>query len=78
MAMYSFFKKLQFVKYQLKRWNTQCFGNILHAKTVAQASLYAITQGIREHGIFDETLKEELRALKAMEECELWEEIYWK
>ena len=31
-AMYTFAKLLQYVKYQLKRWNRQCFGNIFQAK----------------------------------------------
>lgn len=76
--MYSFSKQLQYVKYQIKRWNRQCFGNIFHAKVVAQADLDAITREIREFGLSEVSLREEERALKFLEKWELQEEIYWK
>lgn len=47
-AMYIFSKLLQFVKYQLKRWNRRCFGNIFHDKGVAQAELNNIMWLIHE------------------------------
>lgn len=71
-SMYSFSKQLQYVKYHLKRWNKQCFGNIFHAKV----GLDAITHEIREFGLSEDSLKEEARDLKFLDECELHEEIY--
>lgn len=38
-AMYSFVKKLQFVKFQLKRWNKLCYGNLYDMKRNAQVHL---------------------------------------
>jgi hypothetical protein len=76
-TMYSFSKRLQYVKYQLKQWNRQCFGNIFHAKVVAQAYLDVITREIKEFGLSEDLLKK-ARDLKSLEECELHKEIYWK
>ncbi|XP_059066340.1 uncharacterized protein LOC131061549 [Cryptomeria japonica] len=77
-AMYVFAKLLQYVKYQLKRWNQQCFGNIYQVKQEAQVELNGITRLIREEGVSEYLLREEARALKALEEWELREEIFWK
>ncbi|XP_059076969.1 uncharacterized protein LOC131876167 [Cryptomeria japonica] len=48
MAMYIFSKRLQHVKYQLKHWNSQCFGNVFQEKAVAQEELDSITRRLRE------------------------------
>ena len=77
-AMYIFAKLLQYVKYQLKRWNRYSFGNMFQEKYVAQAKLNDITRLIREDGVLEYLLREEARALKTLEEWELREEIYWK
>ena len=50
-AMYIFAKLLQYTKYQLKRWNRQCFGNIYQEKCEAQVELNNITRVIREDGV---------------------------
>lgn len=63
------------MKYQLKCWNHQCFGNIFQAKEVAQAELDGITRQIREFGLFEALNKEEAKAMKNLEECELCDEI---
>lgn len=42
-AMYTFVKRLQFVKYQLKKWNKLSFGNISRSKLEAQQRLDSIT-----------------------------------
>lgn len=76
--MYTFSKLLQFVKYQLKRCNQQCFGNIFHAKVATQTELDDITREIREVGLSETFLNEEARAVMNLEECVLQEEIYWK
>lgn len=75
-AMYSFAKQMQFVKLQLKQWNYQGFRNIFHEKKVAQVVLNEITSKIREHGLSEELLREEDRAIKVVEDWELREEIY--
>ena len=77
-TMYVFAKLLQFVKYHLKRWNRQCFGNIYQTKHEAQVELNGITRMIREEGVSEYLLWEEARALKSLEEWELREEIFWK
>ena len=77
-SMYFFAKLLQFVKYQLKWWNRKCFRNIYQEKHEAQVELNGITRLIREEGVSEYLLREEARALKALEEWELREEIFWK
>lgn len=74
--MYSFVKKLQFVKYHLKIWNRRCFGNISCSKREAQECLDVITQQIRYLGFTIEFGNTESWALKDMEEWELREEIF--
>ena len=76
--MYVFAKLLHFVKYQLKWWNQQCFKNIYQEKHEAQVELNGITRLIREDGVSEYLLQEEARDLKALEEWELREEIFWK
>lgn len=64
------------MKFQLKQWNRQGFGNIFHAKKAAQSVLNEITSVIREQGLSEDFLKEEDRAIKVVEEWELRKEIY--
>ncbi|XP_057871389.2 uncharacterized protein LOC131077832 [Cryptomeria japonica] len=77
-AMYTFSKWLQYVKYRLKRWNKQCFGNLHAQKLAAQSKLDSITRQIRDHGLSSDLLNAESLALKGLEEWELREEIFWK
>lgn len=77
-TMHTFAKSLQFVKYNLKRWNRQCFGNIFLEKVVAQEELNRITRLIRDNGVSKDLFREEARTLKVVEEWELCEEVYWK
>lgn len=77
-TMYTFSKLLQYVKYKLKRWNSQCFGNIFHAKMLAQTDLDSIIRRLREDGVTTELLQAEAQAVRNLEEWELREEIYWK
>lgn len=77
-VMHTFTKLLQHVKYHLKHWNHQCFGNVFQEKAFAQVELNGITRLIREDGVTVKLLQEEARTLKALEECELREELYWK
>lgn len=78
MDMYSFFKRLQYVKYRLKKWNMWCFGNLHHNKLLAQARLDSITCQIHDLGILVDLCREEALATKALEEWELREELFWK
>lgn len=77
-AMFSFVKQLQYVKFKLKRWNRECFGNLFGEKREAQLRVDYITRQIREQGLSDELYREEAAAVKNLEEWELREEIYWK
>ncbi|GLJ17426.1 hypothetical protein SUGI_0303210 [Cryptomeria japonica] len=75
-AIFTFAKQLQFVKFHLKWWNCQYFGNIFHAKIVVQSELNGITREIREHVLSEALLSDEDKAVKDLEEWELREEIY--
>ena len=77
-AMYTFSKRLQHVKYRLKRWNKQCFGCLQDQKKAAQSKLDSITRQIRDHGLSSEMSEAKTLALKELEEWELREEIFWK
>ncbi|XP_059077196.1 uncharacterized protein LOC131876295 [Cryptomeria japonica] len=77
-AMFIFTKRLQHVKFRLKRWNKQCFGNLQAQKLVAQSKLDSITRQIRDQGLTSDLSIAESLALKGLEEWELWEEIFWK
>ncbi|XP_057862719.1 uncharacterized protein LOC131071037 [Cryptomeria japonica] len=77
-AMFIFTKRLQHVKFRLKRWNKQCFGNLQAQKLVAQSKLDSITCQIRDQGLTSDLSIAESLALKGLEEWELREEIFWK
>ncbi|XP_057821288.2 uncharacterized protein LOC131033978 [Cryptomeria japonica] len=77
-AMYSIIKKLQYIKYRLKRWNKSCFGNIFSAKRDAQEKVDSITRKIMDQGLSEDLYKEESTVVKELEEWELHKEIYWK
>lgn len=76
--MYSFVKILQYVKYKLKRWNKQCFGNLHSNKINAQVRLDNITRLIRNQMLALELQSEEKFSIKDLEEWELSEEIFSK
>lgn len=67
-AIYSFAKILQYVKFRLKKWDMQCFGNLDHNNLLAQAHLDSITCHILDHGLSFELCREEIIAAKALEE----------
>ena len=77
-TMYTFSKRLQHVKFRLKRWNKHHFGNLQAQKVAAQTKLDIITCQIRDQGITYDLSKSEILALKELEEWELWEGIFWK
>ena len=77
-AMYTFSKRLQHVKFRLKRWNKHHFGNLQAQKVAAQTKLDIITHQIRDQGMTYDLSKAETSALKELEEWELREEIFWK
>lgn len=52
-AMYTFVKKLQYVKFHLKKWNRTSFGYFKVMKKRAQASLDVITRQIQDCGFLD-------------------------
>lgn len=77
-VMYTFVKRLQFVKYRLKKWNMQCFGNLHHNKLIAQAHSDSITHQIHDLVLLMDLSKEEAIASTALEEWEMREESFWK
>ena len=66
-AMYTFSKRLQHVKFRLKRWNKQCFGLLHVRKADAQTKLDNITRQICDHGLNSELSKAKSIALKDFE-----------
>lgn len=77
-AMYSFGRRLQYLKYRLKRWNKQCFGNLHRHKMEAQSKMDEAMHQIRDQGMTVELSMAESLSLKDLEEWELREEIFWK
>ena len=77
-TMYTFSKRLQHVKFRLKRWNKHHFGNLQAQKVAAQTKMDIITCQIRDHGMTYDLSKAKTSALKELEEWELREEIFWK
>ncbi|XP_059068224.1 uncharacterized protein LOC131858791 [Cryptomeria japonica] len=77
-AMYFFVKKLQYVKYHLKRWNVSCFGNLKSKKKSALERLAMIACQIQDNGFSDSLGIAESHALRNVEEWELHEEMFWK
>ena len=76
--MYTFSKRLQHVKYMLKRWNKHHFGNLHTQKFSPQTKLDTITRQIRDQGMTSDLSRAEILALKDLEEWELEEDIFWK
>ena len=76
--MYTFKKRLQHVKFRLKQWNKECFGNLQVHLRVAQAKLDSVTCQIRDQGMTLDLMSAESSALREVEEWELREEIFWK
>ena len=78
MKMFSFCKRLQHVKYRIKKWNKQCFGNLKAQRIAPLAKLDNITRLIQDQGRTLDLSEAEFLALKGSKEWELWEEIFWK
>ena len=76
-TMFTFYKRLQHVKYRLKRWNKKSFGNIQAQRKASQDKLDNITQNIWDEGRTFVLSEVESLALKGLEEWEVWE-IFWK
>ena len=66
------------MKFRLKQWNEQCFGNLQKNLREAQARLDSVTRQIRDQGMTQDLMSEESSALREVEEWELREEIFWK
>jgi len=66
------------VKYRLKWWNRQHFGNVFHAKQSTQAHLDSITRKICDRGLTEDLGLLEATTVKQFEEWELHEEMFWK
>ena len=66
------------MKYKLKRWNKQYFGNLHAQKIAAQSKLDNITHHIRDQGLTSNLSKAKSLTLKEPKEWEFQEEIFWK
>lgn len=77
-VMYSFVKKMHFIKFQLKRWNMLCYGNLNYMKKNVQEHINVITHQIQDHGFSEDLGKAESQVVRELEEWELREEIFWK
>ena len=66
------------MKFRLKQWNEQCFGNLQKHLREAQGRLDSVTRQIRDQGMTQDLMSEESSALREVEEWELREEIFWK
>jgi hypothetical protein len=77
-SMFTSEKRLQHVKFRLKKWSKQCFGNLQGQLRATQARLDNVRHQIRDQGMNPILISEESSALKMLEEWELWEEIFWK
>jgi hypothetical protein len=74
--MFFFETKLKYTKYNLKRWNTSCFGNIQFRKRNSLDHLAVITCQIRDSWLIEALGRAESKAMRDVEEWELREEIY--
>ena len=76
--MFSFSKKIQYVKRKLKYWNRNCFGNLHIMKKRSQDHLDVITRQIRDLSLSEALRIAESQASATLAEWDLREEIYWK
>lgn len=67
-TMFSFEKRLQHVKFRLKKWNKQYFGNVQDQKSVTQSRLDNVTPQIRDQGMTMDLITIETSALRVLEE----------
>lgn len=65
--MYSFTKHLQYVKYRLKHWNKQCFGNVFLERRNSHVQLDSITRQIQDQGLTKDLGRLEAATVKEVE-----------
>ena len=56
------------MKFRLKQWNKQCFGNLQEHLREAQAKLDSVTHQIRDQGMTQDLMFEESSTLREVEE----------
>lgn len=76
--MFQFQQKLKNLKYHLKRWNLETFGNIFKAQQDLMADLANLHQQVIKGGHMEATLEKEQSIHKQLEERRKQEEILWK
>ena len=76
--MFSFSKRLHYVKRKLGIWNTKCFGNLNSMKRLSHEDLGVITRKIRDYDFSKDLGRVESLASSALEEWEPREETFLK
>jgi len=76
--MFQFQQKLKFLKFQLKNWNKEIFGNIFTAQQHLNQKMKDLQQLIIKDGYKEEHLEQEKQLLNQIEERNKQEEILWK
>jgi hypothetical protein len=76
--MHSFQLRLKQLKAEIKRWNTEEFGNIQQHQIRLQQKMTEIQQTIILHGRTEELAVEEGRIVSELEERRKQEELLWK
>lgn len=73
-----FFKKLQFVKEQLKKWNRESFKNIFNEKLSLEEELKTLHEQIILQGMDESTFLREKQLNKVYLEVLVREETFWR
>jgi len=76
--MYRFQQKLKNLKQKLKFWNKHTFGSIFDSQKQLMEKMEEIQCKIREQGLTDELIRQDLRVNQHITERKRQEEILWK
>eukprot|EP00253_Pinus_taeda_P029510 PITA_29510 len=76
--MFQFQQKLKHLKFHLKQWNSETFGNIFKVQHDLQKALVELQQEISTGGHTERTLEQEQHIHNQLKERRKQEEIYWK
>ena len=76
--MYSFQRKLKYIKANLKKWNKESFGNIMEEKLRLESKIGEIQVWVMKDGYNDEESTKEGELIKELAQREKQEEILWR
>lgn len=71
-------QRLKHIKFRLKYWNKNEFGNIFEAKKVVERKLREINQVLIAYGFIEESKKKVDSLQQDLEDLYKHEEIFWK